>query len=323
MLLNLFDEHEDCCVYPTDISVLYGYFPVYCRDGYSIDERLIRLDIVVFGTLSRLREKHDLGDRLPVEDMREHFFEMLDRTRLDRIDVVIRQLVDSFRSAVGLRIGDRPVVVLKETSLEIYAQELMDWFPGSRFVQLLRDPRDNYAALRAGVGKHYSLFGEGDRHILASLLHRVGIGMGLIEPNRTSLGEDKLLTVRFEELTADPESLFREIGRFGGLQMDGIALQPTVLGRPTAGNNYDGEKFLQVSQRNVGRWRERISDFEAQVIEFHLGSLMQQQGYELAYSEEERARAAADFYKWTNYQYFFKDSFAVMRGVVDANGSDT
>jgi hypothetical protein len=312
MLLNLFDGHPRCCVYPTDIAVLYGYFPVWTAAGYSTDERLARLDRVVFGTLRKIRDRHGLNDRLPVEAMRAHFFDGLDAVCADRIDVVIRQVVASYRAVTDQPVEARPVVAIKETSLEIYAQELAGMFPASQFVQLVRDPRDNMGALLAGVEKHYRRLGEGERHILASLIHRTGLGLRLVEANRQALGDSRFRTLAFEQLARDPRAVLRSVCEYAGLEYCTGMDVPTVMGMPTAGNNYDGEAFRNVTARNVGRWRERISPFEAQVIEFHLGDLMEQHGYQRAFDPADCARAASEFYKWSNYQYFFKDSFAAL-----------
>jgi hypothetical protein len=309
MLLNLFDGHPRCCVYPTDIAVLYGYFPVWTAEGHSADERLARLDLVVFGTLRKIRLRHGLHDRLPVEAMREHFFERLDRSRLDQIDVVVRHIVDSYRVVTGQPVAERPVIVIKETSLEIYARELAGLFPGAQFVQLVRDPRDNMGALRAGVQKHYGQIGEDEQQILASLIHRSGLGLRLIDDNRQVLGDDHFQAVRFERLTEDPAAVVDEMCAFTGLEPSPSMQTPTVMGVSTAGNNYDGEAFRRVTARNVGRWRDRISAFEAQVIEFHLGDLMARHGYRRELDPADCARAASEFYKWMNYQYFFKDAF--------------
>ncbi len=312
MLLNLFDGHDACCVFPTDISVLYGYFPVFCENDYSEKERLERLDIVIFRTLERLCERQGLEGTLPIDLMRQHFFDSIIKDKLDQIDVVIRQIIASFRHAFDLSVEKAPLVVIKETSLEIYASFLYSRFPGAQFIQLLRDPRDNYGALRAGLDKHYCHFGEGQRHILASLLHRVSIGMELIAPNIERFGAEHFKTVEFAKLTANPQTVIQNVCEFAGITFSDKMVVPTVLNKPTAGNNYDQQKFFEISSKNVGRWSERISDQEAQVIEFHLGTLMQQYGYELAFSRTESADAASEFYMWSNYCYFFKDSFAVL-----------
>lgn len=312
MLLNLFDGHPLCCVYPSDISVLYGYFPKYIIEEHSVEDRLARLDLVVFGSLKRLCNKRGLDQRLAVEQMRDHFFDNIDHAALDQIDVIIRQIIDSYRFVTDQPVQEKPIVLVKETSLEIYAQELAEPFPGCQFITLLRDPRDNYGALRAGVDKHYSKFGEKDKHILASLIHRAGISMQLLKANQQVMGDGRFLPVSFEKLTTDINNVMTDVARFAGIRWDDCLLRPTVMGQETTGNNYDDEKFREVTNKNVDRWRERISEFEAKVIEFHLGDIMQQFGYNLEYSLLETARAASEFYKWTNNQYFYKDSFAAL-----------
>jgi hypothetical protein len=318
MLLDLFDGHPRCCVFPTDISVLYGYYPVWTAAGHSTEERLARLDLVVFGTLDKIRNRRGLHDRLPVEAMREHFFAKLDVDRADRVDAVIRQIVDSYRVVTRQGVEERPLVVVKETSLEIYARELAEMFPGAQFVQLIRDPRDNLGALRAGVERRYKHFGETERHILASLIHRVGLGLRLVPINRHALGEAQFRTLSFERLTQDARTVLEELCEFTGLEYSTTMETPTVMGVSTVGNNYEGEQFRLVTPRNVGRWRNRISEFEAQVIEFHLGELMEADGYRLEFEPADCARAASEFYKWTNYQYFFKDSFPGLRAATTA-----
>jgi len=313
MFLNLFDHNEHCCVFPTDIAVLYGYFPVYTAGDFTTAQRLDRLDRVIFGvSLSRLRDKHKLGDRLPVERIREHFFAHLNQDALTRIDAIIRQIIDSYRAVMALPVEQAPIVVIKETSLEIYAQMLAEMFPRAKFIQVVRDPRDNYAALYAGIEKHYRLFDENENHILASLLHRVGLGMRLIEPNMQALGSDHFMMLSFEELAQNPDDSMNKVAAFLGIPFTTDLLRPSILGQPTSGNNYDDQQFFAVTARNVGRWRERISDREAQVIEFHLGDIMEQFGYSRTFPRDVSARAAAEFYRWSNYRYFFKDSFAVM-----------
>lgn len=316
LLLDLLDGHPACCVFPTDIAVLYGYFPVWTGADHSPEDRVARLDLVVFGTLAKIRERHRLHDRLDVEAMRAHFFDRLDPARSDRIDVVIRQVIDSYRHVTRQPVDERPVTVIKETSLEIYARELAGWFPQSQFVQVVRDPRDNMGALQAGVEKRYKEIGESERHILASLIHRTGLGLRLVPVNRDILGEARFRTVSFEQLTREPRTEIERVCRFSGLSYAPALAAPTVMGVPTGGNNFEGEQFRTVSARNVGRWRDRTSDFAARVIEFHLGELMEAHGYPLEFTPADRAEAAAEFYKWTNYQYFYRDGFSRLQALL-------
>ncbi len=106
--------------------------------------------------------------------------------------------------------------MLKETSIEIYASEILDWFPQSRFVQILRDPRDNFAALAAGVDKHYGPLGEDRKRTLASLLHRARHGLRMASRNRARLGEERYHLLRYEDLvdgTRDPHAAACRLSR--------------------------------------------------------------------------------------------------------------
>ena len=67
--------------------------------------------------------------------------------------------------------------------------------------------------------------------------------------------------------------------------------------------------MTSVSTVNVGRWKNRITEKEAKIIEFHFRDLMLKYGYDCEYDIEQQIDAATDFYKWTNYQYYYFDHF--------------
>ena len=91
---------------------------------------------------------------------------------------------------------------------------------------------------------------------------------------------------------------------------DESLLVPTRGGERDAGNSFEGNSFQGVSARNANRWRERISEREAQIIEFYFAAEMRAFDYELVYHDTQRMDAVAEFYKWSNYRYFFSDRFA-------------
>ncbi|MBI4662347.1 MAG: sulfotransferase [Verrucomicrobia bacterium] len=313
MFSNLFDGHPELMVYPTDISVLYGYFPYYLEAHPDPQERRNRLECVVFQTLSRLIDKFGLRQELPLDAFRSHFFSSIRDEELGRIPALIDRLESSFRAAVpGL--PERPKwSVIKETSIEIYAHHLFAWYPDCKVVQLIRDPRDNYASIKSGHEKHYQVFGESQKHGLASLLHRGRLGMQLASLHQRRFGNHRYAVLRFEDLVTKPSEVMEGICRFLGIVFDDCLKVPTILGKPTHGNNFDGEKFYELTARNVGRWRERITDEEAMIIEFHFRELLTAFGYEPAFEETQAADAACEFYKWVNYSYFYRDSFPAMQ----------
>lgn len=305
LFANLLDGHPQLAVYPFDLTLLYAYFPEYLRAHPTPAERRARLQRILFDELTLRLPRQALD----VPGMAERFFAGLPDEALGDPAALIARLMAVFQAAAG-RAGAK-WGVLKETSIEIYAAEILSWFPEARFIQLLRDPRDNFAALAAGVDKHYSRLGEDHNRTLASLLNRTHLGFQMARRNRTSYGEARYRLVRYEDLAAAPEAAMRGVAAFLGIEFDPCLLKPTVLGHPAGGNAFDGVATFEVSARSVGRWRERISAEDAQVIEFHLGDEMQAFGYAPAFEPAAQARAAAEFYKWQNYAYFYGDRFAL------------
>ena len=286
MLANLLDGHPQLAVFPQDINTLYAYYPLFLEDEHSDAERLARLDRVIFDDLRE--HLADEADRANVDfgAMRDAFFaepESFDPT--DMRQVLVRQLATMADGA------DAPDwFVAKETSSEIYACELFDWFPEARFIQLVRDPRDNYGALKVGVESYYAKFGDSAGTLLASLVHRYTLGLRAGLFNRGHFGPERYMIVRFEDLVADPRETMSAIADFLGISFASSLMRPSILGQPTAGNSHEAIEMFDISDRNVGRWRERITDLEAQAIEFHFAELMPSFGYACEHDRRDQAR---------------------------------
>ena len=306
MFLHLFDSHPDLLVYPTDINLFYAYYPIFIEGDYSRDERAARLDRIEFGDLI---EQNSLGGAIDIEAFRKIFFSRMEGKSLDDVRVVLPEFLDAFQEILGQAGRKAAYSVVKETSLEVYATEFSTAFPGSRFIHLIRDPRDNYAALRAGV-ERYKTFGDDEKSLLYSMMHRALLGMKLAISNRAALGADLYRAVRFEDVISDPEKTLRGITDWLGIDFAETLLTPSILGKPTSGNNYDNHKFFEISAQNVGRWPERILAEEAKVLEFYFGDVMETFGYQRTFDEAETLQSVGDFYKWVNYKNFYFDRFA-------------
>jgi hypothetical protein len=310
MLLNLFDGHPALAAYPVDLALLYAYFPDYLAKHPDPAARRARLDRILFAETGAHLRKYEAADAVDLEAVRARFFDGLEDDALGAPGALLARLFAAFQAVKGPEANRAAALVAKETSIEIYAAEILDWFPEARFIQVIRDPRDIFAALAAGVERHYAKLGEGHEETLASLLHRARLGLRFGRLNAERYGPERYRTVRFEDLVAAPEDTMRALAAFAGIDFDPCLMCPTILGRPTPGNNYDGTAMFEISAANAGRWRDRIPERDAQVIEFHLAEEMAAFGYDPAFAPEEQAAAAADFYKWQNYRYFYSDRFA-------------
>ena len=81
------------------------------------------------------------------------------------------------------------------------------------------------------------------------------------------------------------------------------------MGKTNSGNSFEGENFIKISSKNVDRWHERINENEAKIIEFYFKDLMKSYGYKLKYKNINNYKFISDYYKWSNYEYFFHNAF--------------
>ena len=305
MFHNLFDGHPELVVYPSDLNLLYAYFPKYLMEEYSSEERKVRLDRILFTDLARELKLNNQENNLDIDKFRSWFFLALGND-FTSMRAIITSLIATFSDLVN---EQNRIPVIKETSIEIYATEIFDWFPQAKFIQLLRDPRDNYGALKSGVNKYYSKLGENEKETLASLINRAKLGMEIGFYNLKKYGPNRYKILKFEDVISNPEHEMRGVAEFINITFDRILLSPTRLNGQTKGNNFDGNIFSSIDNTNVGRWKDRISDTEAQIIEFHFEEIMNKVGYKLSFERGECIKAAAEFYKWQNYRYFYSDRF--------------
>ena len=306
MFHNLFDGHDDLLVYPSDLNLLYAYFPEYLNDKYTNEDRFKRLDVILFKDLELQLKAENVNKNIDILKFKNIFFKKLEFIDLRNIKSIITKLMDSFSELLGY---ENRIPVIKETSIEIYSNDILKWFPESKFLHLVRDPRDNYAALKSGVKKYYSKMGEDEKQTLSSLIYRTRLGLKMGLANQELYGNTKYRFVIFNQLVGNTFREVESICEFMDIKFTDKLLTPTRLGSEIKGNNFDGNKFNAITNKNVGRWIERISEEEAKVIEFHLGELMKKFNFNLKYDSSDSATAAAEFYKWENYKYYFSDRF--------------
>lgn len=309
MLRGLFDGHSHATTYPSDVALLYAYFPRFTHDKKRSEAELReRITLVLRRSLSEANGKTLAGGSFNTEDFIKTFWEEFGQGDLLRRSAVVDALGRTWCRQCKLD-PENTTVVLKETSQAVFFDELKADLPSLKMIHLVRDPRDNYAALKAGVTRYYSKLGENELETLASLINRCR--MDMISARLNAARDSKsFIAIRFEDLVNDPKPVLMRACEFLGWQFQDSMLAPTVLGDATAGNSHDGKQFKGISKENAGAWRERISPEEAKVIEYWCEREMLDWGYELAYGASERQQAFAAFYEWYNCRYFYSDSFA-------------
>ncbi len=308
LLHRLFDNHPGLNIYPVDISLLYAYYPCWTNKKLSAGQLKDRFSLVVKKSTSEFVGQKILkdGSKFDSNVFLEIIWKNYNPSDLIQPHLIIDAISNSY--CEYLRLDKSLPFLFKETSQIINLKRILEKNTDVKMLQIIRDPRDNYSAIKDGVSNYYKDMGEDEMKSLASVLNRAKLDLELARKELQSKSNN-FYTTHFEHLTADPEKTLRKIANDLQIDWHNNLTSPTFLGGKFTGNNHAGDKFQGITSSNVGRWKERISKNEACIIEGWLADIMTYWGYQLEYSHDDHVNALSDFYAWYNCKYFFSDSF--------------
>jgi hypothetical protein len=200
-------------------------------------------------------------------------------------------LVNAFLLGVGMHERARPVLPGGGRLIGTHESYRKEY---KRAVYLVRDVRDVILSEFAYVSALDRFHGDLDDFILAFFRGKVN-GFGAWPRHVSSwldspiAGTPNLLILKYEELRQDPETQFKHILDFVGLQRD-----PEAIRRAIANNSLDKmrekelasprkasvrDRFVRSGQ--VQGWTSKLSDEQLRVIEAHAGEVMLRLGYPL------------------------------------------
>lgn len=309
LLHKLFDGHPDLNVYPVDISLLYAFYPCWTNKESTDAEIKNRISLVVTKSMSPITGKRisDQVDKFDPEEFMEVLWDMRSSHGLDSPSAIVKSIAGAYSKYAQL--DEKKPFLFKETSQVVNLQHFLDDGLDLKMLQIIRDPRDNYAAIKDGVAHYYEKMADNGLESLASVLNRAKLDLE-ISKREVLTKRPNFQAIKFEDLVSDTESVMRSVVKQLNIDWNETLLEPTINGENFTGNNHLGKKFNGISAENLGRWRERIARAEACLIEGWMADVMQFWGYHADYEKSEHLRSIADFYAWYNCNYFFKDSFS-------------
>jgi len=306
MLINLFDGSSDAIVYPDDSGLFYMYYPKYAKEEFSDSEKINRLaNRVGDENLKEIIDDincMDTDKEILLRKQRSFHNKLLKYNEIGfETKDILKYFIDSFQKSFFEKAIEPKVWIEKTTSTEIYAVEIAKWFKNAKFIHIVRDPRDNWASLKSGWEKRYTNYNDSINELMHSMIERGHLGLRMAKENQEILGVDKYSIIKYEDLTMNSEHHMRSLANFIGIEFNENLLNPTKFGFSWNGNNFDGIKNTKPSSINVNRWKKRITDEEAALIEYYFEDVMCDFGYELSYSKIKRQSAARNHYKWYNF----------------------
>ncbi|MFI6506668.1 sulfotransferase family protein [Streptosporangium sp. NPDC050855] len=231
-----------------------------------------------FGDLEDAGRRRELAEW--VVDRRQTRFHELN---LDR-DEVLGQIVTgppTLGSALGIvlrayaaaqgkaRWGD------KRPSYFQYTDVLLRLFPDAQFVHLIRDGRDCVASLKEMPWYNGSLY---------SAVSVWAEAIDFARHGAPRLPGGSYHELRYEDLTADPESHLRRLCEFLGEDYDPAMCDPAAVAGVAvpARKTWHALTHGEVTTARAGSWRERLDRAEISLCESVLADRLKTYGYELS-----------------------------------------
>jgi hypothetical protein len=164
-----------------------------------------------------------------------------------------------------------------------YLREILKLYPEARVINMIRDPRD---VLLSQKGKWKRRFlGAGSIPLREALrawvnYHPVTISKlwnaSVSAADRLD-GDDRVLSLRFEDLLADPEARVREVCEFAGISFDRGLLEVPQIGS-SSGHDRPGQRGID--RERAGSWRkDGLGPTEVFLCQKVTGGMMKRHGY--------------------------------------------
>jgi hypothetical protein len=199
-----------------------------------------------------------------------------------------RSVIAAFLDQAHRHLGSPDTLVLKDPYFACFSEDLLNFVPESRFLCVVRDPRDTIASMLEVSERSEKLYRKRlfPDDLSALSRHFLSFYTQLLS-SKIVANTDRVMFLRYEDLVLQPEDQFKRLQQFTGVALDKVnpdhsfssglvdyASDESVS--PWWSKHY-GQK---VSQTSVGRYRERFSLEQIQVITSQCADFIQRFGYE-------------------------------------------
>lgn len=293
LFMSLLDGHKELLVFPEQCA--YLRFPI----NGQIQEDDILKSLFKEKKLPRFKNVEIAADRINKEkkdyssinyadlskSATDFYFESLGRLSSEGFStpkIALLALLHGFSSAAGIASFDK--WVLKQPKYEFHINEIFSDFPNALIIFMLRNPVESALSRTIKSEKKNRFEGEsGDIPRVDS--ENLKINALFLEEWKRSVSAiskacreypSRVLVVRYEDLTENPETLMRELADFLGITWSKCLLEPTFMGSQWRGNSMQEKKFSGI-QKNEPRTLPHHIQWQVESI---LGQSLAEWGYE-------------------------------------------
>lgn len=163
----------------------------------------------------------------------------------------------------------------KTTVHALRLQYILEHFPRSKAVFVVRDPRDSFRSAKNNPGVWNGLPSEDPLGAYMETWKRC------VQSYFDQRDSPRLTTVQYEEFCGAPEKELRRVMDFLGMKVEKQQLDPSRYGRTRVSERQGLTRLNEsISTKTVGKWREALDESEVQRIEELVEDEMVELGYQ-------------------------------------------
>lgn len=260
------------------LPLIAGLYPDLDDDGTLADLIVMVMDLIAHGDPARLRSAPKRYRPAGYDDAGDQIAAVIAAIGPDRrYGMVFRRVFEQLTRQAG------KTRWLEKTPQHVFAiEDILRDIPDARFIEIIRDPRDilaskkkRKAAMRGKIATQADRIKALERvyePLWESLEWRLALRAG---QQAAAQFPDRLYSLRYEDLVADPERVLAGVCAFAGLDFSPRMLDVRWW------NTAEGDRSQRqgVVSDAVGRWQRTLSASEVAVCQRATGAQLRRAGY--------------------------------------------
>ena len=266
-LLSLIDNHPQVSVIPTELKFHQTWDHLGCS---SLDTPDKMADAWMRHSKLAIMRNDQRWAGYDFKAFHFRWVQLLFNEGLSRSRVFL-SLHQAYEEVAG-RLHGKYRVIVEFSSHPHFAHHLLEDFPSARFIQVVRDYRGNYASVKQKIinlnGGLFERHGLRIRHalpdVLDFLLERAEAAASL----QARVGTNCWRILSNVDLHLNNSATMISLAEWLGIDYTDTLRRSTINGIEWEGNSSFGEKFSGTSTNVLDRWRSKISENEARLVDY-------------------------------------------------------